>query len=235
VITELEKVKIQRVSGQHKRVDSDVVIFEAEVLFKLNGKNYRSFYCSPTRLEEMARGYLISEGVCSLSGIGDIESRWDGERFVVEATIDGGGAKLSEINSAIKINTADIWAMVEKLNERSILFAKTGGTHVVGIFSRCNSVFAEDVSRHCAIDKAIGLACQKGVRLTTGVLVVSCRQTESTIRKAVYSRIPIVISTSAVSSLAIESAHKYDITLIGFAREHRFNIYAHKERITGSN
>ena len=235
MITELEKVKIQRVAGQHKGVDSDVVIFEAEVLLRLNGKSYRSFYCLPTHLEEMAQGYLISEGVCSLSGIKGIKARWDGERFVVKATIDGRGTKLNRINSAIKISVADIWAAIEQLNKHSILFTKTGGAHVAGIFSGCNSVFAEDVSRHCAIDKAIGIACQKGVMLTTSVLVASCRQTESTIRKAAYSRIPIVISTSAVSSLAIESAHKYGITLIGFARERRFNIYAHKERITGND
>ncbi|MCK4354248.1 MAG: formate dehydrogenase accessory sulfurtransferase FdhD [Dehalococcoidia bacterium] len=233
-MAELATVEIQRVSNQHGKVDSDAVIFEAKVLLMLNGKSYKSFYCLPTYLEEMVRGYLISEGVCSLCDIKGIKARPHGERFVVEAVINSRNIKLDEIKSAIKISIADIWAAAEKLNESSILFRETGGTHVAGILNRRDSVFAEDISRHCAIDKSLGLAFQKDMSIARSVLIVSCRQTASTISKAIYSRIPIVVSTSAVTGLAIKSARQYGITLIGFAREHRFNIYSHKERVIGS-
>ncbi len=230
-MTELQEVEIQRVSGHYKKITPDLVVFEDEILFILNGRSYRSFCCLPTHLEEMARGYLVSEGVCRPSGIKSIEVRLDGGKFVVEAIVHRHGTKLSKINSEMKISIADVCEAVERLNEHSILFKKTGGAHVAEIFSRGNSLFAEDVSRHCAIDKAIGLALQNGVDLTTGMLVTSCRQTGSTIKKAIRSQIPIVITTSAVTSLAIERARKYGITLIGFARGDRFNIYSHRERV----
>lgn len=233
-MAELARVEIQRVGNQHREVDFDTVALEAEVLFRLNDKHYRTFYCLPTYLEEMVRGYLISEGVCSLCDIKDIKARSHGERFVVEAVVNSRNIKLDEIKSAIKISVADIWAAVEKLNESSILYMETGGTHVAGILSRRDSVFAEDISRHCAIDKALGLAFQKDMSVARSVLIVSCRQTASTISKAIYSRIPIVVSISAVTGLAIESARQYGITLIGFAREHRLNIYSHEERVIGS-
>ena len=234
-MAELAKIKTQRVANQHREIDIDTVASEAEVLFRLNGKHYRTFYCLPTYLEEMVRGYLVSEGICGLSDIRDIETRSQGERLGAEAVVDSSNVELDEIKSEIKISVADVWAAVERLNERSILFVKTGGTHVAGILNKRDSVFAEDTSRHCAMDKAIGLALQRNINIARSILVVSCRQTASTISKIIYSRIPIVASTSAVTSLAIESAQRYGITLIGFAREHRFNIYSHEERIIGSD
>ena len=232
-IKEFKQVRIQRVSGQHNEVDSDAVTCEAEVLLRLNGADYRAFYCLPTQLEQMARGHLTSEGVCRSHEIEEIKSRRDGKKYVIEASIVGCNARLNRINTTIKISTADVWTAVKKLNEHSVLFAKTGGAHIAAILSKTNSVFAEDTSRHCAIDKAIGLATQRAINLNESILAASCRQTASTIRKAIYCQIPIVISTSAVTSLAIQSAHKYSVTLIGFAREGKFNVYCHKERILG--
>jgi len=233
-MAELAKIKIQRVANQCREIDIDTVALETEVLFRLNGKHYRTFYCLPTYLEEMVRGYLVSEGICGLSDIRDIEIRSQGESFEAEAVVDSSNVELDEIKSEIKINVSDIWAAAERLNERSILHMKTGGTHVAGILSKHDSVFAEDTSRHCAMDKTIGLALQRNINIARSILVVSCRQTASTISKIIYSRIPIVASISAVTSLAIENAQCYGITLIGFAREHRFNIYSHEERIIGS-
>jgi len=232
-MAQLAKIKIQRVANQCRTIDIDSVVLEAEILFKLNGKHYRTFYCLPTHLEEMIRGHLVSEGICDLSDIRNVEIRSQEGGF--EAVVDSCNVELNEIQSEIRVNVADIWVAVERLNERSILFVKTGGTHVAGLLNNHDSVFAEDTSRHRAMDKAIGLALQRGINIARSILVVSCRQTASTISKIVYSRIPIVASTSAVTSLAIESAQRYGITLIGFAREHRFNIYSHEERIIGSD
>ena len=234
-MTELQEVEIRRISDHHKKIDSNVVVSEAEVLLRLNGKSFRSFCCLPTHLGEMTRGYLVAEGICPPSGIKVIEVRSDKGKFVVEATVYGHSTKLNKINSKIKISIADVWKAVDRLYEHSILHQKTGGTHVVGIISGSHSVFTEDIGRHCAIDKAIGLALQSEVNLTTGMLVTSCRQTESTIKKAIYSQIPIVVSIAAVTSLAIERARKYGITLIGFARGGRFNIYSHHERVVDND
>jgi FdhD protein len=231
-MAELQRAEIQRVSGHSRKADSDVVITEGRVQLKLNGRDYRSFYCLPTRLEEMVRGHLVAEGICLPSGIGDIAVRADGEGFVVEAAVRRRRVRMREIKSKVRISAADIWVMAGELNEHGALYKETGATHVVGIFGGDSAVFAEDISRHCAIDKAIGLALQNGVDPAACALVTSCRQTESTVRKAVYSRIPVVVSVAAVTSLAVETAKEYGITLIGFARNHSFNIYSHQERVT---
>ena len=233
-MAETERVEIYRISDHHREADSDLVISEDEALLRLNGENYRSFYCLPTHLEELAMGHLISEGICSPSGIGSIEVRQEGNRFIIEAKIDQHSHRgLDKIDSEVRIGTRDVWDAVERLDRESRLFKETGGAQGAEIFGRSGSVFAEDISRHCAIDKAIGLALESGMNLTMSSLVTSCRQTGSTIYKAIRSQIPIVITISAPTGLAIESARRFGITLIGFARENRFNIYSHKWRVTG--
>ncbi len=224
--------KILKITDDRKEAVTDVNIHEAQVLFRINGNYYSTFYCIPNHLEDMARGHIISEGLCQLSDIKKVKVTSKGQVTSVEATISIFNTTPSVVTSTKKITAASIWSALDKLNQNSILFKDTGGAHIIGIFSKYLSVFTEDVSRHCAIDKAIGLALQKKLDITDTMLLTSCRQTASTINKAIYTGIPIVISTSAVSSLAIESAEKYGITLIGFARQRRFNVYSHRERIT---
>ncbi len=228
---EFQRARIHKASESHKKAGSALVIFEDEALLRVNGKSYRSLYCVPTHLEELMRGYLVSGGICNPSDIEGIEVRLEEGRCVVEARIHARSIEPKEISSEVKVSIADIRSAVDMLYKRSILHDKTNGTHTVGIFSGSESVFAQDVSRHCTIDKAIGLALQKGMDLTTGMMVTSCRQTGSSITKAIYGQIPIVVSIAAVTTLAMESARKYGITLVGFARERNFCIYSHHERI----
>jgi formate dehydrogenase family accessory protein FdhD len=229
---ELERVKISRVSKSGKELCYDVVVSEVEVVVKLNGKVYRTLHCLPTYLEELARGHLVSEGICHYPDIKGIEVEYSGNKFVVAVTFDRfNPTKLEKTNSQSKITTAEIWDAIEKMDENGVLFKKTGGTHVVGIYDRREYIFVEDASRHCAIDKAIGLAFARGIDLTSSILVTSCRQTKSTLRKTIHSQIPIVITNSAPSSLAVKDAQEFGITLIGFARERRFNIYSHGQRV----
>ena len=222
---------LKAVAGLKEEVP-DMVISEALVSFILNDKYYRSFYCTPKYLEALVRGHLVSEGLCQLCDIKMVKVVSDGQVTSVEATTNTPNIGLSIVTSTKELTADSIWSSVDKLNQNSILFKDTGGAHIAGIFFNGTVVFAEDVSRHCAIDKVVGLTLCENIDLSQTVLLTSCRQTASTIVKAIYSRIPIVISTSAVTSLAIENAEKYGVTLVGFARQRRFNVYSHSERIT---
>jgi formate dehydrogenase accessory protein FdhD len=133
-------------------------------------------------------------------------------------------------DSKKKLTKSEVFDLIEVLNENSFLYQKTGCTHVIGICGD-KEIFVEDTSRHCAIDKAIGLAIRDGANLQDSFLVSSCRQTASTIRKAIFCQIPIVVSIAAPTDLAVKEASKYGITLIGFASSKRFNIYSHDWRI----
>ncbi len=231
-MAELRKVKIHRISDCHREVCFDLVTSEAEVVIRLNGEVYRSLYCLPTHLEELARGHLISEGICHSSNIKGIEVRPDGSKFAIAVTVGRrNSVKVKEVNSQAKIAVTEIWDAIKKLDEDSILFKETGGTHIAQIRNQRSYIFVEDVSRHCAIDKVIGLAFGTKLDLANSVLVTSSRQTKSTVVKAARVQIPVIVSISAPTSLAIEAAQKFGIALIGFARGHRFNIYSHEWRV----
>ena len=132
-----------------------------------------------------------------------------------------------ESNSSVTVTAEEVLEFSRKLNESGRLFRATGGTHVVGVFgSSRREIFVEDVSRHCAIDKAVGLCLKVGIPTEESVLVTSCRQTYSTMRKAVNAGFEVVVSVSAPTKEAVDIARNFGITLIGFARDGRFNVYA---------
>jgi len=220
--TEIEILGISK-DGKWKKTDE--LVHEEEIIVKLN-REIHKFYCIPVDLEEMIAGNLKSKGIDpSLSrakklGSNEFEVNVSDELVKTPRNCD----------SMKKLTKGEVLDLVEALNENSFLYKKTGCTHVIGIYED-KKIFVEDISRHCAIDKAIGLAIREGINLQDSSLISSCRQTASTIRKAIFCQIPIVISIAAPTDLAIKEANKYGITLIGFANPKRFNIYSHDWRI----
>jgi FdhD protein len=219
------KIGILGISKDGKWKKTDELIHEEEIIVKLNGEIHK-FYCIPVDLEEMIVGNLKSRGIDpSLSRIKKLGSN-EFEVNVSEELVK----TPQKSDSKKKLTKSEVFDLVETLNENSFLYRKTGCTHVIGICED-KEIFVEDISRHCAIDKAIGLAIRNGITLADSSLVTSCRQTASTIRKAIFSEIPIVISIAAPTDLAIKEANKYGITLIGFASSKMFYIYSHDWRI----
>lgn len=219
------KIEILGISKDGRWLKTDELVHEEEIIVKLNGE-IQTFYCIPVDLEEMMAGNLKSRGIDpSLSRIQRLSSN-EFEVNVSEELVK----TPRKCDSQKKLTKKEVFDSAEALNENSFLHRKTGCTHVIGICGD-KEVFVEDISRHCAIDKAIGLAIRDGINLSNSCLVSSCRQTASTIRKAIFCQIPIIISIAAPTDLAIEEANKYGITLIGFASSERFNIYSHDWRI----
>ena len=137
------------------------------------------------------------------------------------------------IDSKLYVKADDVFKMIRKMSENSKIYRKTGGTHVAALFNKDAKLLylAEDVGRHSAIDKAIGLALINGCNLTNSVLTSSGRITASMILKAARAGIPIVASISAPLNSGLIAAEKIGITLICFVRGKRMNIYTHPERI----
>ena len=219
------EIEISGISRDSKGRKTDEIIHEEELIVKLN-REIHKFYCIPSDLEEMIAGNLKSRGIDpSLSQIKKLG------RSKFEVNVSGGLIKTPrKCDSMKKLTRSEVFNSVEALNKNSFLFQKTGCTHVIGICED-KEFFVEDISRHCAIDKAIGLAIRDGINLPNSFLISSCRQTASTIKKAIFCEIPIVISIAAPTDLAIKEANEYGITLIGFASSKRFNIYSHDWRI----
>ena len=220
--TEIEILEISKDANRNK---TDELVHEAEIIVKLNGEIHK-FYCIPVDIEEMITGNLKSRGIDSASSR---LKKFGGNKF--EVNFHQELVKTPKnCDSQRKRTKGEVFDLIQALNENSFLYQKTGCTHVIGICED-KEIFVEDISRHCAIDKAIGLAIRDGVNLSNSFLVTSCRQTASTIIKAIFCEIPIVVSIAAPTDLAIKEANKYGITLIGFASPERFNIYSHDWRI----
>ena len=134
------------------------------------------------------------------------------------------------------ISAAILTTMMDQLKPRQNVFAATGGLHAAAIFNVAGEllVVREDVGRHNAVDKAIGYALiEECLPLDANVLIVSGRTSFEIVQKALVAQIPIVASVSAASSLAVEFAAQSNMTLVGFLRDSKMNVYAGAERVAG--
>lgn len=136
--------------------------------------------------------------------------------------------------NAFKVSKDYVVNLPKSLAHHQKVFEYTGGLHAAALFDEAGNIISlrEDVGRHNALDKLIGNALtQDLLPLNNKVLLLSSRASFELIQKAVMANIPIIITIGAPSSLSIQTAEKFGITLIGFLKNDRFNIYTVKERI----
>ncbi|TLZ85799.1 MAG: formate dehydrogenase accessory sulfurtransferase FdhD [Methanobacteriota archaeon] len=133
-----------------------------------------------------------------------------------------------------RINSDVVRSIPERLREEQALFSETGGLHAAGLFDARGNLQSvrEDVGRHNAVDKVVGEAfLADRVPLSDHILAVSGRSSFEIMQKAAVAGVPIVVAVGAPSSLAVTLADEFGMTLVGFARGERFNVYAGRERI----
>ena len=127
-----------------------------------------------------------------------------------------------------------LYELPERMREAQRIFASTGGLHAAALFDERGALLAvrEDVGRHNAIDKIVGWGLLDGrLPFERCILLVSGRASYEVLQKSVMARIPIVCSVSAPSSLAVDLAREFDVTLVGFLRGNRANLYAGESRV----
>lgn len=143
--------------------------------------------------------------------------------------------RLIEVNiSDFRVDAASIISLPKKLRAKQAIFEATGGLHAAALFSKDGKFIAlrEDVGRHNALDKLIGFGLQKKwLPLQDQILLLSGRASLELIQKAAMAGIQFIMAVGAPSSLAIELAKEFNITLIGFLKNDRFNVYTGKNRL----
>lgn len=150
-------------------------------------------------------------------------------------SIDDLLARTGTIEDDSRFPAAWVRGLTRELSPRQQNFASSGGVHAAGLWTRAREpyVLREDVGRHNAVDKVVGRLALDGQLPARGMaLVVSGRASFEIVQKATVARIPLLVSVSAPSSLAIAAAERSGMTLVGFARGERFNVYSGAERIT---
>lgn len=133
------------------------------------------------------------------------------------------------------VSAETIYSLPEKLRGEQALFDSTGGLHAAALFDANGELLAlrEDVGRHNATDKLVGWALMEGrLPLSEGIVMVSGRSSFEILQKCLQAGVPMVCAISAPSSLAVDVAREFGMTLIGFLRGEKFNLYSGAERIS---
>ncbi|HEY9703996.1 MAG TPA: formate dehydrogenase accessory sulfurtransferase FdhD [Allocoleopsis sp.] len=138
------------------------------------------------------------------------------------------------INTTEQIGLDIIYNLASQFNSNQQIFSKTGGLHAAALFNYQGQILKsrEDVGRHNALDKLIGSELlADNLPLNNHIVMVSGRTSFEIVQKCIMAKVPIICGISAPSSLAVLLAQEFNITLIGFLRENRFNVYTGWERI----
>jgi FdhD protein len=171
-------------------------------------------------IRQLDRHFVVSSacGVCGKASLDGLE-------------LDG----VRPLEDDAHVSAARILALPQRLREDQRLFDSTGGLHAAALFDLDGNLLAlrEDVGRHNAMDKLMGWALMQGfMPLNRHVVLVSGRASFELVQKALMARIPVFCAISAPSSLAVDVARRFHLTLIGFLRDDHFNMYCGQERIT---
>ena len=190
----------------------------------------------PAGLTESERGNVLDVRLCNAR-------RPPPKRFFLSAAGCGVCGKPSlasleiqspPVSSRVTVSREALSTLPERLRAAQLLFTQTGGVHASGLFTPSGELVAvrEDVGRHNALDKLVGWALGEGrVPLSERVLLESGRLSYELLQKAVAAGIPVVAGVGAPSSLAIDLAERFNVTLIGFLRPTRMNVYANPARV----
>ncbi len=224
---------------QRELEQEDLVIREYNLKVFLNSQEVTTLTCSPVDLEYLVAGFLFTEGF--------IEGREDLRKITIDqekgiAQVEARknpkvtGATPVQESPVLRIQADTIFRLAAELQRKSVVFRETGGAHSAGVATEDKIVILhEDIGRYNALDKVVGRCLLEDIPLQDKIIVFSGRVPSKVVQKVARMGATILVAVSAPTDLGIELAEKMGITLIGFARLQKMNIYTHPQRIVFSS
>ncbi|MCS7180209.1 MAG: formate dehydrogenase accessory sulfurtransferase FdhD [bacterium] len=233
----IKLVEILRYKNKNFEKVDDKVVEEKCLKIYLNGKEITTLSILPEKVEYLIYGFLFTNNfIEKLKDIKNLEISGNICKIEIFKKVKNfyckNFSKSKKIKSEFKISYDKILSLIRKFQNMSEIYKNTGGVHSCGLTnSEKLIIFAEDISRHNAFDKVVGESLFKKINFENSIIFTSGRITSDIVIKGIKVQIPMIISVSAPTYYSIEIADNYNITLIGFARGKRFNVYTHKWRV----
>lgn len=251
--------RVTRIQGGSRELVEDRVVTEVPLTILLDGRELATIVCTPEDLPELAAGYLFSEGiVSSREDIRSMTLRRDLGAVQVETapcaatregrpapgvrlsrfitpgcfshTVSGAGAE--QVDSRVTVPASRLLDLVKQMGKLSRLYASTGGVHSAALCDQHGILFFnEDVGRHNAVDKLLGKCLLRGVSTRDKILAMSGRVSSAMMVKVINARIPVAVSRSAPTTESVKVSDRFGVTLVGFARGNRMNVYSNEWRV----
>ena len=229
-----EHIEISRYNDGEITVTQDTVIKEYNLHINIDDKSMHRISCTQTSLQELLIGYMLGKDLINdYSGIQEITIDEDQNTAYVR-TISRPNNIINKMNDKqhLRIPARHILDTVSQCNKRSELFQSTGSVHYCALCSGSGILrFEEDISRHNALDKIIGYAALNQILPDTCYIISSGRISHDILKKIIKTALPLAVSISAATDAAVRLAKEHNVTLVGFARGKRMNIYSCPQRI----
>ncbi|MGB7294664.1 MAG: formate dehydrogenase accessory sulfurtransferase FdhD [Candidatus Aminicenantales bacterium] len=247
-----KKVRLTRFSPRGLVRTDDFVAAEEPLVIYINEKPFVSLFSTPDALQALAVGFLYASGILrDKNDLAAAEIEVKDKAVLVKTDrqfpkerpfgigsgcggnlLFGPTGLIAPLKSDLRVSPEMIFSLTEEFQSRALIFKETGGTHCAAVCGPEEILFfAEDIGRHNAVDKVIGQALLAGVPLEDKLLLLSGRIAYDISIKAARGGIPICVSRAAPTSAALEFGERIGLTMIGFVRGKRLNIYTHPERI----
>jgi len=254
-------VRPTRVSTDTGRavVDPAEVAVEQPLTIMVDGGGSFTLLCTPSDLQALVMGFLLTEGLidspedCQTFSYRPEErvaavrieapSRPPARNLIVTSSCGLCGSRNIDrllsggpvVSNKLRLRPATLTEVVRAMHARQTVFTRTGGTHAAAVFDCDGRILslAEDIGRHNAVDKAIGMCLLEGRSTASCALALSGRVSLELVSKAARAGIELLAAVSSPSSLAISAAERCGITLCAFVREQRATVYTHPHRLPG--
>ena len=250
----MRSIRITRLTSSGRESCEDTLVLEERFDLYLNGRHLVALVCLPHDLDAFIVGFLVNEGILNDPQVdrekGQIDARGpfadDAIRdFLSKKTLTSGcgsgvtGRDLNQPARCLKVDTDfrvhrdTISDFMSTLRDEASLYQLTGGAHIAALADAQGKLLltAQDIGRHTAVDKVIGKALLSGIDHERCILFSSGRLSSEITAKAIHARTPVLVSRAAPTDLSVRLARRFLLTLIGFARGRRMNIYSVPERI----